>query len=208
MSTALYVRTIRGNWPLIVALVICGGVGLGLLAHGRDPVYASEARLLVAFTPQPEQPSPLQSRLMQRRVKMYSGLLATPRLTRPVIEAQGLDTTPERLGERVEASSPLNSNEINITVTGASPTRAAAIATALAAELDKVAKREKPTADLPVSTSVTVVRAATTPDEPRPVRWPLHALAGALAGFAIGLGLAVLRGRSSDKAGSGVPVGR
>jgi capsular polysaccharide biosynthesis protein len=145
---------------------------------------------------------------MQRRVKMYSGLLATPRLTRPVIEAQGLDTTPERLGERVEASSPLNSNEINITVTGASPTRAAAIATALAAELDKVAKREKPTADLPVSTSVTVVRAATTPDEPRPVRWPLHALAGALAGFAIGLGLAVLRGRSSDKAGSGVPVGQ
>jgi capsular polysaccharide biosynthesis protein len=207
MLTALYVRAIRGNWPLITALVICGGFGLGLLAHSRDPVYASEAKLLVSFTPPPERPSPLASRLMQRRVKTYTTMLATPRLTQPVIDSLGLDTTPERLGERVEASSPLNKDEINITVTDSSPTRAAAIATALAAELGKVAQREKPTTDLPVSTSVSVESAATTPDEPRPVRWPLHALAGALAGFAIGLGLAVLRGRSNDNAGSRVPVG-
>jgi len=208
MITALYVRAIRGNWPLIVALVICGGVGLGLLAHGKDPVYASDARLLVSFTPPLEQPSPLTSRLIQRRVKTYTGLLATPRLTRPVIEALGLDTTPEKLGDRVEASSPLNTDEIHLTVTDASPTRAAAIVTALAAELGKVAQFEKPTTDLPVSTSVTVARAATTPDEPRPVRWPSHAIGGALAGFAIGLGLSVLRGRNNEDADRGVPVGQ
>jgi len=208
MLTALYIRAIRGNWPLIVALAICGGFGLGLLAHGKDPVYASEARLLVTFEPAPDRPSSLTSRLMQRRVKTYTGLLAAPRLTRPVIETLGLDTTPARLGERVEASSPLNTHEIRVTVTDSSPAGAAAIATALAAELGELAQSEKPTADLPFSTRITVADTPTTPGKPVPVRWPLHALAGALAGIAIGLGLAVLRGRKKDSAQPGVPVGR
>lgn len=208
MKTALYVRAIRGNWWLVAALAIIGGVGLGFVAHVQDPSYQSDLRMLVSFEPPPDRPTPLTSRLMQRRVKTYTGLLASPRLTKPVVDALGLRTTPDELGDRVAASSPLNSHEIHITVTDASASRAAAIATALAAELGKVAEREKPTADLPVRTRVSVVRPAAVPDEPRPVRWPLHALAGVLAGFAIGLGLAVLRGRSGDGSRTDVPVAR
>lgn len=206
MRSAVYIQAIRGNWLLIAALVICGGVGLGVLAKSERPVYTTEARLLVTFTPEPERPSAQTSRLMQRRVKTYTSMLATPRLTEPVVDRLGLDTSAERLGDQVAASSPVNSHEIKVTVTDTSAARAAAIANALAAELGGIAAREKPTADLPATTGVSVVRAAPVPAEPEPTWWPLHTLAGSLAGFGIGLGLAVLRGRSNDGAPAGVPA--
>lgn len=206
MQSAVYVRAIRGNWPLIAVFVLCGGIGLGFLAHSKDPIYASEARLVVTFTPALEQPSPQTSLLMQRVVKTYTSQLATPRMTEPVIDTMGLDTTAGRLHDQIAVSSPVDTHEIHLTVTDENAVRAAAVANALVAELAKVAARQKPSTELPASTGISVVRAAPVPDEPEPVRWPLHALAGALAGFGIGLGLAVLRSRSYDAGDAGVPV--
>lgn len=208
MQPADYLRAIRDNWLLIAVFVACGGIGLGFLAAGKDPVYTSETRLLVTFTPQPDQPSPQASRMMQRLVKTYTSALASPRLVAPVIGTLGLDTTPQDLGDRVTASSPVNSHEIRVTVTDSSAPRAAAVAGALTAELEKVAARERPSADLPASAGISVLSAPSVPDEPDAVRWQLHALAGLLAGFGIGLAAAVLRGRSNDGARDGVPLRR
>jgi capsular polysaccharide biosynthesis protein len=208
MQSAVYVRAVRGNWPLIAVLVLCGGIGLGFLAHSKDPVYTSEARLLVTFTPAPERPSPQTSRLMQRVVKTYTSLLATPRLTEPVIDTLGLDTTPRGLDDQITASSPLDTHEIHVTVTDTNAVRAAAVANALVTELAKVAARAKPSTELPANTGISVVHPASVPGEPEPVRWPLHGLGGGLAGFGIGLGLAVLRGRRYEPGETGVPVSR
>ncbi|BCB79102.1 hypothetical protein GCM10022251_19270 [Phytohabitans flavus] len=208
MQSAVYIRAIRGSWLLIAVFVACGGIGLGALAQSREPVYTSEARLLVTFTPTLEHPSQQTSRLMQRLAKTYTTAVATPRVTEPVIGKLGLDTTPEELGEQITASSPVNSHEIRVTVTDTSAARAAAIVNALAAELGTIAARNKPSAELPANVGISVVSGASVPGKPEPVRWPLHALAGAFAGFGIGLGLAVLRGRRNDDAQTGVPLRR
>lgn len=146
--------------------------------------------------------------MMQRLVKTYTSAVAEPRVTGPVIATLGLDTTPEELRDRITASSPVDSHEIRVTVTDASAARAAAIANALAAELGKVAAGHKPSGALPATAGISVVSAPSLPEEPDPVRWPLHALAGALAGLGLGLGLAVLRGRSNDSLRNAVPVVR
>lgn len=208
MQSAAYLRAIRDNWLLIAVFVACGGIGLGFLAAGKEPVYTSETRLLVTFTPMPDRPSPQTSRLMQRLVKTYTSALGSPRIVEPVIGTLGLDTTPEDLGDRVTASSPVNSHEIRVTVTDTSASRAAAVASALTAELEDIAAREKPSADLPASAGISVLSAPSVPDRPDAVRWPLHALAGLLAGFGLGLAVAVLRGRTNDGARDGVPLRR
>ncbi|GAA4701225.1 YveK family protein [Phytohabitans rumicis] len=207
MDAALYVRSIRANWLLIAVLAMCGGVGLGVLADREAPVYRTEVRLLVSFVPATTgsptttdgpasaSPSAQTNRLMQRRVKSYTAMLPTSRVTDPVIDALGLPLTPEQLGAEITASSPFDTHVIDVTVTDASASRAVTIANALAAELGKIAAQEEPSTDIPANTAVSIERAASVPDRPAPVRWQLRTIAGTAAGFAIGLGIALLRGR-------------
>jgi capsular polysaccharide biosynthesis protein len=201
MRAAQYIALIRANWLLIGLLALFGSVGLGALAHQREPAYRSEIHLLVSFTPPPERPSSEVDLLMQRRVKTYAGMLTTPRVTGPVVESLRLPVTPDRLGDDITASSPVDSHAIDVTVTDSIPDRAAAIGNALAAELAKAAageserakERTEPKAGSPMVAKISVTTPASVPDGPVAVRWRLHAAAGALAGAALGLGLAVLR---------------
>jgi capsular polysaccharide biosynthesis protein len=138
---------------------------------------------------------------MQRRVKTYAGMLTTPRVTDPVVRSLHLPVTPARLGDGITTSSPVDSHAIDVTVTDSVPERAAAIGNALAAELAKVAAgenqrakaRQTPDMDSSLAAQISVSTPASVPDGPVPVRWWLHAAAGALAGAALGLGIAVLR---------------
>jgi capsular polysaccharide biosynthesis protein len=188
MDLAVYNRAIRVYWPIAVALALVGGGALGFVAKHQEPVYQAETHLRVSF---------LRARqaaadpLVQRRVKTYASMLNTQRLTEPVIRSLRLPYSPAELGGRIVASSPLNTLAIDLAVADVSAVRAADIANGLVAELTKVAEREKPTTELPAQTRIQVVSAAAVPQRPLPVRWKLHIVAGALAGLAVGLGLAV-----------------
>lgn len=131
---------------------------------------------------------------MQRRVKTYATMMNTPRLTRPVIDSLGLPYTTDDLAGRVVASSTVNSLAIDVTVTDRSAGTAAAIAAALAAELQRIAERDLPPAGLGLKAHVAVVRAAAPPPRSEPVRWQSYALGGALGGLALGVGIALVLG--------------
>jgi capsular polysaccharide biosynthesis protein len=192
MRTALYVRVLRANWLFIVLFALLGGVVLGVLAHRHEPTYRSEASLLVEYTPDLADASKETRLLMQRRVKTYNRMVTTTRITEPVVKSLKLPDSPVELAERVTASSPVDTYAINITVTAPTAREAADIAGAIAAELAKVAAREEPVAALPASTEVTVTKAPSVPDAPEPSWWWLKAAAGALAGAAFALALALL----------------
>jgi capsular polysaccharide biosynthesis protein len=189
---APYFRAIRTRWLVVVVLGIAGGVGSGVVAAREPAVYLAQTRLNVSFDPGPEQAPPGTRLLMQRRLRIYAGMVHTPRLIEPVISALGLPYTPDQLGRQIRALSPLDSLTIDVTVTDRVAVRAADIANALAAELAALADREEPSAQLPVRTSVAVARQASPPDEPVPARGPVRAAVGALAGLVLGLGVAVL----------------
>ncbi|MFI7071912.1 YveK family protein [Micromonospora sediminicola] len=209
MDLARYRDVIGRRWTIVVALALLGGVVTGVPAARRDPVYRAETQLLVTFVaegaapPQPRPSAPEAGRLMQRRVKTYATMMNTPRLTRPVIDSLRLPYTTDDLATRVVASSTVDALAIDVAVTDRSGATAAAIADALAAELQRIARRDLPPAGLGLKAQVAVVRPAVAPRRPEPVWWPLHALGGAFGGLAIGLGVALVLGYRR----AGTPVG-
>lgn len=200
MYLARYLGAVGRRWTIMVALAVLGGVGTGVLAARAAPTYRAEVQLLVTFAREPDaqgepdSPGPDAGKLMQRRVKTYATMMNSPRLTRPVIDSLRLPYTPEELADRIVASSPVDTLAIDVLVTDRQAAGAAAIANALADELQRIAQRDAAPAGLGLKAHVTVVKAASAPERPEPLPWPLHATGGALGGLAIGLGIAVLRG--------------
>ncbi|MEU1811111.1 YveK family protein [Micromonospora aurantiaca (nom. illeg.)] len=200
MDLAHFRDTIGRRWPIVLALTLLCGALTGVLAERRPPVYRAETRMLVTFAaeksaaPRPRPPADEAGRLMQRRVKTYTTMMSTPRLTRPVIDSLGLPYTTDDLAGRVVASSTVNSLAIDVVVTDRSAGTAAAIAAALAAELQRIAERDLPPAGLGLKAHVAVVRAAAPPPRPEPVRWQWYAAGGALGGLAVGVGIALVLG--------------
>ncbi|WFE38720.1 lipopolysaccharide biosynthesis protein [Micromonospora sp. WMMD998] len=202
-------RVLRRSWPIVVALALLGGVGAGVLAERREPVYRAQTRLLVTFAadgsaaPQPPPSEEVADQLMQRRVKTYATMMNTPRLTRPVIDSLRLPYPPDDLTDRVVAWSTVDTLTIDVAVTDRRADTAAAIANALAAELRRIARRDLPPAGLGLKAHVAVATPAVPPRRPERVWWPPYAAAGALGGLAIGLALA--RARENGRAGT--PIG-
>ncbi|WBB72500.1 lipopolysaccharide biosynthesis protein [Micromonospora sp. WMMD1128] len=202
-------RVLRRSWPIVVALALLGGVGAGVLAGRREPVYRAQTRLLVTFAadgsaaPQPPPSEEVADQLMQRRVKTYATMMNTPRLTRPVIDALRLPYPPDDLTDRVVAWSTVDTLTVEVAVTDRRADTAAAIANALAAELQRIARRDLPPAGLGLKAHVAVVTPAVAPRRPERVWWPPYAAGGALGGLAIGLALALARANGR----AGTPIG-
>ncbi|KAB1901558.1 lipopolysaccharide biosynthesis protein [Micromonospora tulbaghiae] len=200
MDLAHFRDTIGRRWPIVLALTLLCGALTGVVAERRPPVYRAETQMVVTFTaeksatPQPRPPADEAGRLMQRRVKTYATMMNTPRLTRPVIDSLGLPYTTDDLAGRVVASSTVDSLAVDVAVTDRSAGTAAAIAAALAAELQRIAERDLPPAGLGLKAQVAVVRAAAPPPRPEPVRWQWYAAGGALGGLAVGVGIALVLG--------------
>lgn len=209
MDLARYLDAIGRRWTIMVALALLGSVGTGVLAARTAPTYRADVQMVVTFAREepttrdrPDSPAPDAGKLMQRRVKTYATMMNSPRLTRPVIDSLRLPYTPAELADHIVASSAVNTLAIDVVVSDDDGAGAAAIANALAAELQRIAERDAAPAGLGLKAQVTVVRAASAPARPERVSWPLHATGGALGGLAIGLGIAVLRGHGQ----AGTPV--
>jgi len=200
-------RNLGAYWITVVLLALLGGVATGVLAARQPPSYRSEVQLLVTFVADgageaASSPPPDAGKLMQRRVKSYASMMNTPRLTVPVIESLGLPDTPAQLADAIVASSPLDSLAIDVSVTYRDAQTTAAIAEALAVELQRIADRDLAPAGLGAKAKASVVRPPAVPDRPEAVPWPLHVAGGVLGGLLIGVGVALARSYRRD----GTPV--
>jgi capsular exopolysaccharide synthesis family protein len=190
-----YLRVLRRNWILVVAMTLIGLMGGAAISVLIRPTYTSETQLFVAI-----QSSGSVSELQQgntfgqARVQSYVKTVVTPVVLQPAIESLGLQETAAGLAQRVTATTDLNTVLINISVTDKSPVQAAAIAQAVADSLIKaVDTLEKPKLGGSSPVSLSIIKPAMAPTSPSAPNTQLNLILGLMFGVASGLGLAVLR---------------
>jgi succinoglycan biosynthesis transport protein ExoP len=125
----------RRWWWLLVALPVVAGLLSYLLTSRQQPLYSATATLLI----RPAQNSAntndftaLQSG--QRLATTYQQLVVTEPVLEPVAEALGAPYTVDLLEGKVSASTVRDTQLLKISVSDTSPTRAAEIADAVAAQ--------------------------------------------------------------------------
>ncbi|HRY10476.1 MAG: polysaccharide biosynthesis tyrosine autokinase [Actinobacteria bacterium] len=198
-----YLAILRRSWAWVLAATLVGG----LLALGASllmtPIYQSQAQMFVSVKSAGQVNDAYSGGLfVQQRVKSYVDVVDSPAVLDPVIEDLGLDTTNVELAEQVSAQTPPNTVLLNVTVTDPSSKQATDIANAVAASYAAEIKRlegaspqtgKKAGATPQVPVEVSIIKPARPALSPVSPRTALNVVLGALLGFLVGVGVAVLR---------------
>ncbi|MEQ4518738.1 polysaccharide biosynthesis tyrosine autokinase [Pseudarthrobacter sp. B907] len=190
-----YLRILRRNWMLVVALasigLLCGAAASVLV----KATYTAQTQLFVSIQGSGSV-SELQqgNTFSQARVQSYVKTVGSPAVLQPAIDSLGLGETAAQLAERVTASTDLNTVLIEISVTDDSPVQAAAVAQAVANSLIRVVDNlEKPKMESPSPVSLSIIKPATAPSAPSAPNTRLNLILGLLVGLGAGVAAATLR---------------
>lgn len=197
-----YLRVLRRNWILIVAVTLAGLLVGGATSILAKPTYTAETQLFVAIQNSGSVQELQQGNTFsQARVQSYVKAVDSPIVLQPVIDSLGLGVTADELAKTVQATTDLNTVLINITVTDQSAARSAAIAQAVADSLvSAIATLEKPkSGDGASPFNVSVIKPATAPLIPSTPNIKLNLLLGLIVGLGLGLGGAIMRSRLDNK---------
>jgi len=190
-----YLRILRRNWIIIVALALTGLLASGAASVLIKPTYTSDTQLFVAIQNSGSVQELAQGNTFsQARVQSYVKTVTTPTVLQPVIDTLGLATTPDQLAKKIKASTDLNTVLITVSVSDSSPVQAAAIAQGVGNSLIQAVdnlERPKDGGSSPVRLSV--VTPAAAPQAPSAPNTKLNLVLGLLVGLALGVGAAVIR---------------
>jgi capsular exopolysaccharide synthesis family protein len=198
VDLAFALVTLRRAWWL---LLFTAGLGLGgaVVVNATTPVeYTASVQQFVSMTDrvsvQAGGGALSGSQFTLQRVKSYTQVATSSQVLAPVITRLRLPTTVGDLTGRVQATNPLDTVLIELSVTDLDPQRAADTANAISIQLGKVVQTIEAPAGGGVSpVKVTVTRPATVPTTPV---WPnvkLNLVLGLLVGLGLGAGGALLR---------------
>lgn len=197
MQLTDFLAVLRRSWVALLACTIIGG-SLGV-AHALTTAarYDATIQLYVSVQGTGAAADLAQSSSFARQaVASYVDVVTTSLVLAPVIEQFDLEVTPRELGRRIAASSPLNSQVIEITVSDESPSRAAQLANAVGESLAVAVatELERPTGSSEESkVGVETLSAATVPTTPSAPNTPLSVALGLIAGLVTGVIVAILR---------------
>ncbi|NNC12951.1 polysaccharide biosynthesis tyrosine autokinase [Planctomonas sp. JC2975] len=191
-----YLRVLRKQWILIVALVLVGIVAAAGYSLLVTPQYQASAKVFVSTQASDNVADLVQGNsFTQQRVQTYADLVNTPVVLAPVAARLGLKMTPDELSTHISASSPVNTTIIEITATSTKANQSAWIANQTAASLAKTVQTlETPNSKGAVSpVKLTRVQVADIPESPASPKVWLNVLLGALIGLAVGVAIALMR---------------
>jgi capsular exopolysaccharide synthesis family protein len=189
-----YWHILRRSWLLILGTTVFGAAVATALSLAQTPVYQAQAQLFVSVQSGDEISGAYTGGLyVQQRIKSYVTVVDSPGVLEPVIEDLGLDTTPSRLAGDVTAVNPTNTVLLNVQASDTDPTRAAAIADAAARSLAAEIVRLETTESGARPVKAELIRPAEVPTTPVSPRVLLNVVLGALLGFMVGVGVAILR---------------
>jgi len=187
LRTAL--RLLRERWMSIVIITLLTAAVGGLYTWQQTPMYTSQTTLYVSSWSERSDASTVLSGSLasQERVKSYTQLVRSERVTTAVKDQLGLAGSPA--GEISAATIP-NTAMFTIAATDPSPTRAQAIANAAAEQFVKLVPILEASPDGKTqAVRVTVVTPAALPGapvSPQPVRnLAFSCILGLLAGMAL-----------------------
>lgn len=195
MDLSDYLRVLRRNWILVLALTLLGVLVGGGAALLSKPVYTANTKLFVAIQNSGSVQELQQGNTFtQARVQSYAKTVESPIVLQPVIDNLGLDTTADQLAGQVKATTDLNTVLIEITATDHSPVRAAAIAQAVSNSLiDAVENLEKPKTGGSSPVNLSIIQPASAPSSPSAPDTRMSLLLGLVVGLAAGIGGALLK---------------
>jgi non-specific protein-tyrosine kinase len=189
-----YVRLLRRGWPVVLAFIVIGIAGGVALTLATPKVYKAGVQLFVATTSGTSGASQLASgnSFVQSQVQSYTSIATSPAVTGPVVRQLRLGRfgiTAQDLAGKISSSAPVNTVLVDINVTDHDPTRAAAVANAVARQFSLVVERTEQTqANATPVVKLTVIHPASVPSRPiKPV--PLLNIG---LGFVLGLLAGVL----------------
>lgn len=191
-----YLRIMRKRWRVITAATVLTLLVAGAVTFFTPKQYESVAQLFVS-TQSSANTAELAagSNFTQKQVKTYADLAKTPKILRPVVLEQHLDTTSAELADRVTATVPVDTVLINIAVRQDDPETSARVALAIANKY-RVLIPELETVETgkasPVKVTLVQDPAPGEQVQPTPAR---NMALGLVLGLLIGLGLALLRDR-------------
>lgn len=213
---ANYLRLVRQHWIIVFGLTVLSTLGATAFSLSQTPIYQAQSQMFVSITGASSIGDLTQGgALAQQRVKSYAELVTSPRNLQPVIDQLELPYRAEELASRVNATTPLDTILINVTVTDTSASRARDIANAITRVFPALVQNlDKPNASSQSPVVVTPTRLAVSSNTPISPRTKLNIVLGIFSGLAFGIGLSVLRDtldrtvKSKDDAqvSSGAPV--
>ncbi|MHA7287343.1 tyrosine-protein kinase domain-containing protein [Arthrobacter sp. MDT3-44] len=189
------VKTLRRYWLHLLTGALVGLLLAGATTLVITPTYVSETKLFVAIQGSGSVQELQQGNTFsQARVQSYVETVRTPLVLQPVIEALGIDESPQELSESIVATADLNTVIITIAAEDASPVQAAAVAQATADSLVQSVATLERTTDTGVSpVRLSVLMPATAPVEPSSPNLVLNLAIGSALGFLAALAYGLFR---------------
>jgi non-specific protein-tyrosine kinase len=196
MELIQYWRLIVQNRIVIGASTLVGLVIAGAITFTTTPLYESQAQIFVSTPASTLDISALAtgSSFSQQRVKSYAQIINSPKTLEPVIERLNLKITPIELAKKINATAPLDTVLISLSVRDFQPARAALIANSVAEQFGvTVADLELYGIGVDSPVKVSTVEDAFPANSPISPNKAINFALGIVLGFAVGIGLCSVR---------------
>lgn len=200
MSLDNYLFVLRKRWLTILAVVVASVLGAALYSFTATPQYTAHAK--VFFSVSVSDSAGARSRgfiYQQTQVRSYAQLAVLPIVLDPVVKQLKLNTTPQKLADRVIARAPINTPIVEIVSTASTRAGAVAIAQAVANQLSTTVTTLAPQVDNKTPTvRATTVDEATSDGAPTAPRTKLNLIVAVIFGAGAGIVVAIaLDGRAA-----------
>ena len=190
-----YGVALRRHWRAGVGVALACLLAAVVVVLATPATYQATAQVFVASTGE----GTSGSQFVNQRVTSYPDVARSRAVLDPVIQSLGLDESFADLRERVEATNPLETSQIDIAVTGRDAAEAARVADAVAEEFGTVVERLERPAGAASPVDLTVTNPATVPTSPASPQTGLLLALGLVVGLALGVAAAVVRARLDSR---------
>lgn len=197
MTLRDYLRFLRNNWLTIVVSAVLGLSFAGGYSLLQTPKFASTAQLYVSV-PVESTATPnehiIADRFARESITSFLQIVDSARVLEPVIEDLELQRSTVQLASQISASTPPNTLVLKITVTDAEPALAAELANSIAESLTDLVMNvlQKPLDDAASAMNIETIQNAQPASAPVSPSIPRNMALGAVLGFVVGIGLAML----------------
>lgn len=194
MTLREYWNILRRSWWVVLVTTLLGGLAGAGLSQLVTPMYQAQAQLFVSVQSSGGVNNAYTGGLyVQQRIESYVPVVDSPSVLDPVIQELQLGTTGTELADQVSVQNPTGTVLLNVQANDAAPEQAAKIADATAKSLANTIVSLETTSSGVKPVRVQVLRPAVVPTSPYSPRTQLNVVVGALVGFMVGFGIAVLR---------------
>lgn len=191
MTLLHFLKALRAYWWLVVLMCLAGAVAGAGLKAASSTVYTSRSSVIVTPRLQGGADAGSMATFAQGLMPSYSALVTGQPTLESVARQLGDGSSWSDLQAEVQTEVPAESTIIRVTVKDADPSRAAAIANAIPAALNKTVAGLG-TGGTPAPVTINQIDRAQPASVPDGFSLPTAAATGALVGLIAGLVLAGL----------------